>query len=158
HRATFLATALTSAAAQEVLAPYVARLLSVIVFDQLVRHPVVTLGDHDDGRLLDAQHPQIEDSIDWFFRVSRRHEVLWFELSVDPARPSVPVLRSRRPHGDARVADQIGASGGEWSASAGQVLSQQLGQCLAQWLQARRLPPVGPLAVFTVDDLCSVAQ
>src|SRR6185436_806599 len=48
--------------------------------------------------------------------------------------------------------------GGEWGASAGQVLSQQLGQCLAQWLQARRLPPVGPLAVFTVDDLCSVAQ
>src|ERR1043166_5110501 len=106
HRATFLASTLVVSAEQDALAPYVARLISVLVFDHLGRHPVVTLGDHDDerltddsGRLLDADHPQFEDSIDWFFRVSRRHEVLWFELSLDPARPAAPALRSRRPTG-----------------------------------------------------------
>ncbi|HEX8107250.1 MAG TPA: hypothetical protein VF516_05945, partial [Kofleriaceae bacterium] len=111
HRATFLATTLTVAPDQDALAPYAARLIAVILFDHLVRHPVVTLGDHDDerltddtGRLLDATHPQLEDSIDWFFRVSRRHEVLWFELAIDPeqpgpARPRPAVLRSRRPRG-----------------------------------------------------------
>src|SRR5262245_33592191 len=106
HRATFLASTLTVSLEQDGLAPYLARLISVIVFDHLVRHPVVTLGDHDDerltddaGRLLDAEHPQFEDSIDWFFRVSRRHEVLWFELSFDPARPAAPALRARRPSG-----------------------------------------------------------
>jgi hypothetical protein len=117
HRATFLASRLSVSADQEGLAPYAARLLSVIAFDHLVRHPVVTLGDLDDerltddaGRLLDADHPHLEDSIDWFFRVSRRHEVLWFELSIDRARarararapaPSRPVvLHSRRPDPD----------------------------------------------------------
>src|SRR4051812_2911927 len=53
HRATFLASSLTTAGDQESSAPYVARLISVIVFDHLVRHPVVTLGDHDDERLVD---------------------------------------------------------------------------------------------------------
>lgn len=157
HRATFLASTLTVSPEQDGLAPYVARLLSVIVFDHLVRHPVVTLGDHDDerltddaGRLLDASHPQFEDSIDWFFRVSRRHEVLWFELSIDPARPRVPVLRSRRP----RSRDPLDS----WASSSELGLSHQLGQCLMQWLAARRLPPVGPLPAFTLDDLREIAE
>ena len=55
--------------------------------------------------LLDAAHPQIDDTIDWLFRVSRRHEVLWFEVSFDPRRPGAPVLRSRRPHGPSARAD-----------------------------------------------------
>jgi tetratricopeptide (TPR) repeat protein len=155
HRATFLASTLAVPAEQDALTPYLARLISVIVFDHLVRHPVVTLGDHDDerltddtSRLLDAQHPQLEDSIDWFFRVSRRHEVLWFELSIDPARPHAPILRSRRPRGPRD----------EWGASPDLALSQQLGQCLAQWLAARRLPAVGPLPGFTLEDLRSVAE
>ncbi|HEY0992308.1 MAG TPA: hypothetical protein VGD80_34890, partial [Kofleriaceae bacterium] len=155
HRATFLASTLTVPLEHDALVPYIARLISVIVFDHLVRHPVVTLGDHDDerltddsGRLLDAQHPQVEDSIDWFFRVSRRHEVLWFELSLDRARPSAPVLRSRRPHGPLD----------SWGSSPELALSQQLGQCLAQWLAARRLPAIGPLLPFTLDDVRSVAE
>ena len=120
HRATFLASTLTVPVEQDALAPYIARLISVIVFDHLVRHPVVTLGDHDDerltddsGRLLDAQHPQVEDSIDWFFRVSRRHEVLWFELSLDRNRPQATLLRSRLPTG----------SIDEWTSSARPVSS-----------------------------------
>lgn len=155
HRATFLASTLTVPIEQDALVPYIARLISVIVFDHLVRHPVVTLGDHDDerltddaGRLLDAQHPQVEDSIDWFLRVSRRHEVLWFELSLDRARPSAPVLRSRRPHGPID----------SWESSPELALSQQLGQCLAQWLAARRLPLVEPLPAFTLDDVRGVAD
>jgi len=116
---------------------------------------VITLGDHDDerltddaSRLLDAQHPQLEDSIDWFFRVSRRREVLWFELSFDPSQPRAPNLRSRRPHGPIDA----------WEASPDLALSQQLGQCLTQWLAARRLPPVGPLPDFTLEELRSVAD
>jgi tetratricopeptide (TPR) repeat protein len=168
HRATFLASTLIVPAEHDALAPYLARLISVIVFDHLVRHRVVTLGDHDDerltddnGRLLDANHPQVEDSIDWFFRVARRHEVLWFEISCDRARRSPPVLCSRRPApgdlGDARperAPDAVDA----WVAEADLVLSQQLGHCLAQWLAARRLPQVGPLPGFTLEDLCGLAE
>jgi tetratricopeptide (TPR) repeat protein len=183
HRATFLATTLAVAPDQDALAPYVARLVSAILFDHLVRHPVVTLGDHDDerltddtGRLLDATHPQLEDSLDWFFRVSRRHEVLWFELGIDPARPQPAVLRSRRPRAAGQPAvspgggEPDGSAGGagdrgppplrginRWVASGELELSQQLGQCLALWLAARRLPPVGPLPAFSVDDLRDVA-
>jgi tetratricopeptide (TPR) repeat protein len=148
HRATFLASAWSVAPAHEPLVPYLARLISVIVFDHLIRHPVVTLGDHDDerliddaGRLLDARHPQIEDSIDWFFRVSRRHEVLWFELGA------ATVLHARRPDG-ARDA---------WIAGDG-ALSDQLGHGLAQWLAARRLPPVAALPRFDGDDLRALAE
>lgn len=152
HRATFLASTLIVPAEQDVLVPYLARLLSVIVFDHLIRHPVVTLGDHDDerlvddaGRLLDARHPQIEDSIDWFFRVSRRHEVLWFEVALDQA---APVLRARRPGGQRDA----------WAGLPGLALSQQLGMCLAQWLEARRLPSVGELAPFDAAELRGVAE
>jgi tetratricopeptide (TPR) repeat protein len=158
HRATFLASTLTASADQDALAPCVARLISVIVFDHLVRHPVVTLGDLDDerltddtGRLLDATHPQLDESIDWFFRMSRRHEVLWFELGIEPApaRPQPPVLHSRRPH-TAEIES--------WTCHPELALSDQLGQLLAQWLAARRLPPVGPLAAFTLDELREVGE
>jgi tetratricopeptide (TPR) repeat protein len=155
HRVTFLASTLIVPAEHAALAPYLARLVSTLVFDHLVRHPVVTLGDQDDERLtdetsqlLDAQHPQVEDSIDWLFRVARRHEVLWFELSFDRARPAPPILRSRRPDGPVDA----------WRASAEPGLSQQLGHCLAQWLGARRLPAVAALPSFTLDDMRGVAE
>ncbi|MBA2544650.1 MAG: hypothetical protein H0V17_33715, partial [Deltaproteobacteria bacterium] len=155
HRATFLASTLAMPAALEPIAPYVARMVSVIVFDQMVRHPIVTLGDHDDerlidetGRLLDARHPQAEDSIDWFFRVSRRHEVLWFEISLDPSRPKPPTLRSRRPDGSLDT----------WGSSIELPFSQQLGQCLALWLTTRRLPLVEPFTEITIEDLQVAAE
>ncbi|HMG55604.1 MAG TPA: hypothetical protein VK601_19030 [Kofleriaceae bacterium] len=44
-----------------------------------------------------------------------------------------------------------------WGSSGELELSQQLTQCLAQWLAARRLPPVGPLPGFTLDDLREIA-
>ena len=155
HRATFLASTLHVPAELEAAKPYVARVISLLVYDHMVRHQMVTLGDHDDerlvdenGQLLDARHPQIEDSVDWFFRVSRRHEVLWFELSLDPKRPMAPILRSRRPYGPID----------EWRSTPELALSQQLGQGLAQWLSTRRLPLVAAFPDFTTEDLRAAAE
>lgn len=149
HRATFLASTLVVPLKDAAATPYIARLIALTVFDHFLRHPVVTLGDDDErfgdeqGRLLDIHHPQIEDTIDWLFRVARRHEVLWFEISVDRARPQPTLLRARQPNG---LTD-------EWTSSADLTLSQQIGQCLAQWLAARRLPLVVSLPNFTVEDV-----
>ncbi|HET9625351.1 MAG TPA: hypothetical protein VFP84_28480, partial [Kofleriaceae bacterium] len=161
HRATFLASTLHVPDERAALAPYLARLIAVIVFDHLVRHPVVTLGDHDDERLtddqqrlIDVRHPQVEDAIDWLFRVARRHEVLWLELDLTAeARPAL--LRARRA--------QLAAPGQPlaidvWSTRSDIVLSHQLDHCLAQWLAARRLPALGPLPIFTLDELRGVAE
>ena len=149
HRATFLASTLVVPLADAAATPYIARLLSLIVFDHFLRHPVVSLGDDDDrfgdeqGRLLDASHPLIEDTIDWLFRIARRHEVLWFEISLDRARQQATLLRARMPNG----------LNDEWTSSADLKLSQQIGQCLGQWLAARRLPLVASLPEFTVEDV-----
>lgn len=154
HRATFLASTLVVPLEQAGSTAFLSRLLSLTVFDHFLRHPIVTLGDDDermadaDGRLLDANHPQIEDSIDWLFRISRRHEVMWFEISVDRARPQATLLHSRLPNG---VTD-------EWTSSPDLPLSQQLSQCLVQWLKARRLPMVASLADFSTDDLRAAAD
>ncbi len=153
HRATFLATTLVVPTSLERLAPYLARLVSVLVFDHFVRHPIISLGDDDErltddsGRLLDAAHPQIDDTIDWLFRISRRHEILWLQLSLDPHRPAPAILYARRP-------DQ---PNDEWFATPDISLSLQLNQCLSQWLGDRRLPGVAPLPDFTLDDLRSAA-
>jgi tetratricopeptide (TPR) repeat protein len=149
HRTTFLASTLVVPLKDAAATPYLARMLSLIVFDHFLRHPVVTLGDDeerfgdDQGRLLDAGHPQIEDTIDWLFRIARRHEVLWFEISIDRARPQPTLLRARQPNG----------LNDEWTSSADLKLSQQIGQCLGQWLAARRLPLVASLPEFTVEDV-----
>src|SRR6478672_4961031 len=149
HRATFLASTLVVPLKDAAATPYLARLLSIVVFDHFLRHPVVTLGDDDErigddqGRLLDANHPQIEDTIEWLFRIARRHEVLWFEISVDRTRPQSTLLRSRLPNG----------LNDEWTSSPDLTLSQQISQCLAQWLAARRLPLVSSLPDFSVDDI-----
>ncbi|MEO6774755.1 MAG: hypothetical protein ABI467_17400 [Kofleriaceae bacterium] len=149
HRATFLASTLVVPLEQAGTTAFLSRLISLTIFDHFLRHPIVTLGDDDerladaDGRLLDANHPQLEDSIDWLVRISRRHEVMWFEISVDRARTQATLLHSRLPSG---VTD-------EWTSSPELPLSQQLSQCLVQWLKARRLPLVASLPDFTVEDL-----
>ena len=154
HRATFLASTLVVPFEQAGTTAFLSRLISLTIFDHFLRHPIVTLGDDDerladaDGRLLDANHPQIEDSIDWLFRVSRRHEVMWFEVSVDRARAQATLLHSRLPNG---ITD-------EWTSSPDLPLSQQLSQCLVQWLKQRRLPPVASLPDFTVEDLRTAAD
>ena len=112
--------------------------MSVIVFDHFLRHPVVTLGDDDErfgdeqGRLLDAHHPQIEDTIDWLFRdrAPPRGAVVRASASIARARRR-RCCASRLPSGVDRRVDVERPSC---------ALSQQLAQCLAQWLAARRLP------------------
>ncbi len=154
HRASFLAPALTLPASMAHLAIVSAKVLAVVLFDHLVTHPIVSLGDFDDerltdddDRLVDARHPGAEEAIDWFLRVSRRQEVLWLELSLDPQRPVPTRLLSRVPSGPID----------DWAAAAGP-LSEQLENMLAQWLDARRLPGTGPFPEFTVDDLVDVTH
>src|SRR5690606_23140822 len=59
HRATFLASTLIVPLEHAGATPFIARMLSLIVFDHFLRHPVVTLGDDDErygdeqGRMLD---------------------------------------------------------------------------------------------------------
>ena len=60
--------------------------------------------------------------------------------------------RSDRPRRSCGRAAPSGRSTSGRS-SAELALSQQLGQCLAQWLSTRRLPLVSALADFTLDDL-----
>jgi tetratricopeptide (TPR) repeat protein len=155
HRVSFLASAMVLPAAVEHLGLLAAKVLAATLFDHLVRHPVVTVGDFDDERLtdddnnlLDARHPDIEDTIDWYFRVSRRHEVLWLDLSLDPARPAAVRLRARRPQGPIE----------EWSGIASEPLSVQIGQCLDLWLAARHLSAAGAPPSFAVADLLDVVQ
>jgi len=154
HRATFLASTLHVPLENASATPFIARMLSLIVFDHFLRHPVVTLGDDDErygdeqGRILDANHPQIEDTIDWLFRISRRHEILWFEVSLDRNRPQAALLRSRLPSG----------TNDEWTSPPELPLSQQISHCIAQWLTHRRLPQVSGLPVFTVDDVKAAGE
>ncbi len=124
-----------------------AKLLGAIVADQFARHPMVSVLDFDDqvladagDRLLDANHPEADATIDALFRAARRDEVLWFQLDLTDARPVT--LVSRRP----RVADE------SWTADDG-TLDERMGACLQSWLAARRLPPASPLPAFDEPDL-----
>src|SRR5262245_29422825 len=105
HRVSFLAPAMLLPEPAQRHALLYAKVLGAVVFDQLVRHPIVSVGDFDDERLgdlddkvLDARHPEIEETIDWFFRVARRNEVLWLDLALD-GRTQPVRLRSRKPQG-----------------------------------------------------------
>jgi tetratricopeptide (TPR) repeat protein len=153
HRVSFLAAAMNVPEAAHALAIAYAKVLGAVTFDHLVRHPIVSVGDFDDeqmadadGHLLDARHPDVEETIDWFFHVARRHEVLWLDVALDGRAPTR--LRSRLPQGPIE----------EWVATGGE-LSQQLAECLDRWLDARRLPRAGAMTPFTLADLhAAVAQ
>lgn len=154
HRVSLLASALVLPPPLEPLALLAAKLLAAVVFDHLVRHPVVSVADFDDepltdedDRLLDARHPQAEALIDTHHRVARRHDVLWLELSLDPARPAPLRLRARRPAGPTSGLIE------DWTAPAHLPLSAQLGHVLDQWLDARRLPRAGEPPRFDEQDL-----
>jgi tetratricopeptide (TPR) repeat protein len=154
HRVCFLPSAIVLPARLEALALLPAKLLAAVVFDHLVRHPVVSVSDFDDepltderDQLVDARHPAAEELIDERFRVARRHEVLWLELSLDPQRPQPVKLRARRPAGPID----------DWTAPAHAPLSAQLAHVIDQWLDARRLPRAGAaLPPFGAQDLIDV--
>jgi hypothetical protein len=114
HRIAFLAPTLTLPDDGAGLS--YAKILGALLADHLVRHPVVSVLDYDDqvlsdsgDRLHDLRHPDIEATIDSLFRLARREEVLWFELSLRepaPAAPAVPTVngpptRAPWPNGSA---------------------------------------------------------
>jgi hypothetical protein len=154
HRVAFLAATLTlpddpAMTLPDDAAPPLsyAKLLGALVADQLARHPIVSVLDFDDqvmvdasDRLLDAQHPDADATIDSLFRMARRDEVLWFELDLTKVSPVT--LRSRRP----------GAADEHWTADDG-TLDERLGACIQLWLASRRLPPATPLPDFEESDL-----
>lgn len=154
HRAAFLAAKFIVPPHQVSLRTLLSRLISVTVFDHFLRHPIISLGDEDDrsvdteGRTLDASHPHIEQSMDQMFRVARRREILWFEISVEAEQPPVTVLRAQLPNGVIDV----------WDSASDVPLSAQLSQCIAKWLTARRLPMGAALAEFTFADLRAAAE
>lgn len=156
HRITFLASVLDDAAAlngggSPAVLAMMQKLLSAQLFDWFLRHPIASLSDFDDERLfdpqgkaLDVRHPDFEDNVDWLFRVSRRQEVLWLEISAEPggetARPIA--LRSRRP----------AMEGGSWEARGG-FLSAQMSAVITAWLSERRMPLLPSLPTFDLGDL-----
>ncbi len=128
-----------------------ARLLLAMVREALLRHDAVALLDPDDdrlrgsdGALIDARHPEAEDHLDWQFRVARRRDVLWLDLSTLAA----PKLRSRRPAGPIE----------SFAAPDGATLSQQLDGMLAAWLAARRQGPVVALPSLRLAELADLAR
>lgn len=150
HRVSFLATTATSLAQ--------AKLIAAVLFDHLVRHPVVSMSDFDDdrladddGRLLDARHPDAEELVDWQFRVNRRADVLWLETNLDAGRDGrdTPTrLYARRPVGPIET----------WTAADRRApLSMQLGEVIDQWLAARRLPAIDEPPSFTRAELLAAA-
>jgi tetratricopeptide (TPR) repeat protein len=150
HRISFLASSMTLPSQLEHLVLLPAKLLACVLFDHFLRHPIVTVGDFDDerltgddDRLLDARSAGAEEAIDWFFRVSRRHEVLWLDVSLDPQRPAPVRLRARRPTGPIE----------EWASIGQGAMSEQIAQVLDLWLENRRLPLAGPMTPFSVADL-----
>ncbi len=156
HRVSFLPAAILLPEQLEALALLPAKLLAAVLFDHLVRHPVVSVSDFDDetltddnDRLVDARHAAAEELVDARFRVARRHEVLWLELSLDPARAQPVRLRARRAVGPID----------DWSAPADAPLSAQIGHVLDQWLDARRLPrAAAPVPTFDTADLIDTTR
>ncbi len=155
HRITFLAPVLALPPNAQHLETSSALLLFITVFENLVRHPRVTLTDPDDHqltdreeRLLNVQHPRIDSLRDEQFGEARRDELLWFELSLDPARPSAVTLKAERYDGRVR----------EFVAAPHAPLGGQLEHCLGQWLAATELPPLArAFEPFAVDDLLRAA-
>jgi tetratricopeptide (TPR) repeat protein len=149
HRITFLATVLDDATCTPQVANLTIKVLSALLFDWFLRHPILSVSDFDDerlfddhGRPLDVRHADFEDSVDWLFRVGRRHEVLWLELALDVRQVRRLKLRARLP----------GRDGGTWDGH-GATLSAQLTHAVMSWLADRRLPFVPAVSAFDVADL-----
>jgi tetratricopeptide (TPR) repeat protein len=149
HRITFLASVLDDATTSPAVANLMLKLLSAQLFDWFLRHRVLSVSDFDDERLFDANgapltagHPDFDESVEWLFRVSRRHEVLWLDIAAEPAAVRHLRLRSRLPTGD----------GGTWEGRGG-AMSAQLNLAVTAWLRERRMPLLPSLPPFDLGDL-----
>ena len=156
HRVTFLAPILGLPQGAEHLERPAALLLFVTVFEHLVRHPSVSMTDPDDHQLVDGeerlvtiQHPDIDDLRNRAYGSQRRDELIWFELSLDPARPAPVKLKAERYDGRVREFVAIGQA----------PLGSQLANCIGQWLQATGQPPAPrPLEAFTIEDFLNATS
>jgi hypothetical protein len=126
------------------------RLLSCLVFDRLVNHSLISLFDvadqqftDDDGRIIDIDHRSVEQHIDWHFRISRRHQVLWLQYVTN--QDSI-ILQSRSVVTDEKWLGQQAT------------LSGSIDEVLQQWLQANRLPPVPPIVRFDAAAALATAN
>jgi tetratricopeptide (TPR) repeat protein len=157
YRVSMLAPVLQLPAGAEALAGSAAILLYITVFENLVRHPVVSLTDPDDfhmadgdNRLWTRDHPNVEPLLGNMFSDDRRDEIFWFELALDPQAQAVCKLKVEND--DCRV-DEYVAMGAPTQ------LSTLIESCMSQWLQARNVPPlVRPLEPFGTQDFLAVAQ
>jgi hypothetical protein len=156
HRVTFMAPLLRLTPADQPHAVVAAGFLATVLFEHLVRHPVLAATDADDqdlddgARLLDAEHPRFAEAVQAELSEARRDEVAWFELLLDPAQPPAGRLHVLSAARQRQVFD--GASG-DGSVSA------LIDHCLAQWLAARWLPPLPrALEPFSVAELMAAIQ
>jgi len=120
-----------------------------VVFEHLVRHPIVAASDPDDQHQvawgdddIAEQKAERDKQIDWQFAESRRDELLYFDVDLDPAATPNMVLNgvTRAGRVEPFLSGQVGPG----------ALSDALTLCLQQWLAARDLGPAPrPIEPFT---------
>ena len=155
YRVAFLAPTLELPADHRDVEPAAALLIYVMLFEYFSRHPRVTMPDADDYHitdnedvLLNARHPTIDKFKQREFMRARRDDILWFELGLDPARPSA---RLKVQDTDWRIQ--------EFSAIGAGSLSQLMQRCLQQWEGARGLPSaLVPLEEVNVQQFLQVSR
>ena len=155
HRVTFLAARLTLPAGDDGLEGTCALLLGAALSESLARHPVVAVADLEDFPVLDdagvplgTAHPAWASVRDAELLEGRRDELLWFDVSLDPARPRPTTLHALKPDG----------SSDEWQALGEHPLSRAFSTCLTQWLAARHLPPSPrPMEPFAHAEVVTAA-
>ena len=154
HRVTFLPPLITMGPGDDRGRIY-GELVSQLVFQLLAPHPVVAMTDPDDraffdrnGFVLDANHADVGQLLDWETRVARREEILWIEATLVPGASAMPRLHSRATDGSAGV-----FTGGGGTFAGG------LGGAVEAWLEARFLaPPAAPRVAFTGADLRAAGE
>ena len=134
-----------------------ALILFTTLFEHFLRHPRVAMIDPDDfavtdaeNCLLTAQHPRIGNVKAYEFYENRRDEIVWFEISLDPARPAPVRLKAERFGGHVDDFVAIGSPN---------ALGESMQNCINQWLAARGLPPAPrPIESFGIPDFLQLAE
>lgn len=156
HRVTLLAPLLALPQGAQHLEQPAALLLFITVFEHMLRHPSVSMTDPDDHRLVDnderlltIQHPDIDGIRGNEYGRARRDELIWFELSMDPARPAPVKLKTERYDGKTA----------EFVAMGQAPVGAQIANCIGQWLSSIGHPqPPRPMEPFTADDFLNAAN
>ncbi|MCU0672332.1 MAG: hypothetical protein MUE69_06010 [Myxococcota bacterium] len=150
HRVTFLPTVVP--VVPDALRYPASFLVNAAIFESLVRHPHVAMTDRDDfqlldeqGRLVDAGHPDVRSVIAYELYENRRDEVLAIELSTDGKSARLTSHRHGKPS--------------DTFEGAGAIAAIAIDEALARWLRARGLGAMPhPLEPFDVEVLRAVAE